>query len=82
MADPVALAATAHRVNLETLRVIEERDPERAQRMKNLTPTGSPPHGGQPYVLAAWNAEALAFIVERAVPKPRRRGRPRKAEAS
>jgi hypothetical protein len=82
MADPMALAGPTNATNQRTLELIEHHDPERAARMRGLTPNGTPPHAAQQWELAAWNAEVLAFIVEQVAPIPKRRGRPRKKDTA
>jgi hypothetical protein len=81
MADPAQIAAREEQLLTEVRAVIDQLDPEVGEQLRHLHPGGGVPNSfTMPDQFGLFVAEALALLFRQAA--PRRRGRPRKQEAS
>jgi hypothetical protein len=81
MAAPDVIAGRQQELLKEILDIADQLDPEAAERITRLLPNGAMPNSFKtPDEYALVVAEALNLLYRNAAPK--RRGRPRKQEAS
>lgn len=88
MAATTVIAQQQDRALKEVLTVLEEHDPETVQRLRVLTPTGSPPNSfRQPDAMATYLCECVASLArlydqQARASAPKKRGRPSKSKAA